>query len=52
MAWGEIPNYDVWKTACCERWPDCKNCPDNDDELDEFEEYDDVYYLEEEDLSE
>lgn len=34
--------YDDWKTACCERWPNCRNCPfDEDDDEDEDEEDDD-----------
>lgn len=31
----EIPGYDAWKTACCEKYPDCSHCPYDDEEDDE-----------------
>lgn len=43
----EIPGYDAWKTACCEKYPDCSHCGEEDDE--ECEEF---YEEEEEDEDE
>lgn len=37
-----LPNYDDWKTACCNRWPNCNHCPyDGDYEDMEDEDYED-----------
>lgn len=36
--WGLPSSYDAWKTACCEKYPDCSNCP-HDDDYDEDYEY-------------
>jgi hypothetical protein len=33
--------YDDWKTACCERYPDCSNCP-YDEHSQSREEYEDA----------
>lgn len=37
---GYMGNYDAWKTACCGLYPDCSNCPfDNDYEDEEEDDY-------------
>lgn len=39
-------SYDAWKTACCDRWPNCSHCPYDDDY--EEEDYEDEDYEDEE----
>lgn len=38
---GGLPSsYDAWKTACCERYPNCNPCPYDEPDEEEGEEYD------------
>ena len=38
--YGMPDSYDAWKTACCDKWPFCKGCGDDDDEpRDPYEDY-------------
>lgn len=33
-------SYDAWKTACCDRYPDCSSCPydgEDDEEIEDDE---------------
>lgn len=41
--YNDLPSwYDSWKTACCNRWPNCSHCP-FDEEEDEYDDDDDKY---------
>ena len=46
---GMPKSYDAWKTACCERYPNCNPCPydetegwegEDDEDEDDDEEFD------------
>lgn len=35
-------SYDAWKTACCDRWPDCSHCPYEEEDYEDEDETEDV----------
>ena len=41
--YGMPDSYDAWKTACCDKWPFCKGCGEDDDDDDDDDEPRDPY---------